>query len=306
MNRGKHSFGLVRTLLITVILCCILNSFAAADLYAPFSEESAEGKVAGMLADKLGIPLVLTGEGTSDKAANRMLGDPGALLFDSQSAPIAGLQGYTDEDLRTAMVPICLVAESPLYIVMDTGKAEQYGICDAATLTTYISENEYELTFARHTGADVTDRAVTLLGNEMAVLTDYFLPEEIPDVLRSGEADGAIMTGAELAENKDDPDLLVLCCLGRKRSKAYPDIPCAAEAGIPECRGEMLYLFTSAKTEPAETEQYEQIVSGSDLLLPKGFEQRLLTGNALMNDVRELFSDLKEYMTSEGLFFYEE
>jgi hypothetical protein len=44
-----------------------------------------------------------------------------------------------------------------------------------------------------------------------------------------GEADAAVFSGRDLAEN--DGDWLVLCCLSAERSRDYPDVPCAAEAG---------------------------------------------------------------------------
>lgn len=304
MNKKSSVLRTIRILTILAMICSMITSAAAAGMVAPFTAESAEGKTAQALADLLGIQLILTGDGTSDEAANRMLAEPGVYLCDTQAAPIAGLQGYTDEDLRTAMVPVCLAAESPLYIVMDVTKADEYGIRDAETMMSYINDHEYELTFARHTGADVTDRAVTLLSNEMAVLTDYFMPEEIPDVLRSGEADGAVMTGAALADNRDG--LIVLCCLGDHRSEAFPEVCCAQEIGLPVCRGEMLWLFTSVITDTGEAEGYARIAAEGNLQLPEGFEQRILTGDALLDDMTDLFADLKEYMTSEGLFFYEE
>ncbi len=305
MKRRTCSLRMTATmLLLQVMICCVFASASAADIITPFGADSAEGKIAAALSDQLGIPLTQITEETDGEAANQMLGNPEIFLLDTQAAPIAGLQGYTDEDLRTAMAPVCLVAESPLYIVMDAAKAEEYGIRDAETLVSWITDHEYELTFARHTGADVIDRAVTLLGNETAVLTDYFMPEEIPEVLHSGEADGAVMTGAELAENADD--LLILCCLSGTRSVSFPEIPCAAEAGLPECRGETLWLFTSVKTDPLLIEQVAQVVSDADLPLPAGFEKRVLTGDELREDLKALFADLKDYMTSEGLFFYEE
>ena len=305
MKRNGRFLRAVCVIAISIMLVCCSAAAASADeIVAPYDEDGAEGRIARLLADQLNLPVNLTGNGTSDEAANRMLSEPGVFLLDSQAAPIAGLQGYTDEDLRTEMVPVCVVAESPLYIVMDAHKAEEYGISDAETLASYISEHEYELTFARHIGADVIDRAVTLLGNNIAVLTDYFMPEEIPEILHTGGADGTVMTGAELANNADE--LLILCCLGENRSEAFPDVSCAAEAGFPVCRGETMWIFTSVKTDSDLIEQYARKISEAELELPDGFERRNLTGDALQEDLQTLFADLKSYMTSEGLFFYEE
>lgn len=303
-NKRRFLLAACKLAISLILVCCLAAAACADEIVAPYDEDSAEGGIARTLAEQTGLSANLTGNGTSDEAANRMLAEPGVLLLDSQAAPIAGLQGYTDEDLRTEMIPVCQVAESPLYIVMDTQRAEEYGVSDAATLAGYISEHEYELTFARHIGADVIDRAVTRLGNEAAVLTDYFMPDEIPEILHTGEADGAVMTGAELAKNADD--LLVICCLGADRSEAFPDVPCATEAGFPVCRGETLWIFASVKTDAGIIGQYAQKVSETELQLPEGFERRNLTGDALKEDLETLFADLKSYMTSEGLFFYEE
>ena len=300
----KRNKGLLWIVLLLLVSLAVSVSAAEPGIVTPFPAESAEGQIAQTLSDCLGIPVLPDGAEDSGESANRMLADPDILLLDSQAAPIAGLQGYTAEDLREAMVPVCLVAESPLFVVMDVNVAEGYGIRDAETLAAWISDHEYELTFARHTGADVIDRAVTLLGNEAAVLTDYFLPEEIPEVLHSGEADCGVMSGAELAADADD--LIILCCLDGKRSEAFPDIPCAEEAGFPVCRGESLWLFASAQADQAVLQQVVETVSAADLPLPEGFEKRGLTSDALREELKALFADLKEYMTSEGLFFYEE
>lgn len=290
---------------ILALLLTVSCAGAEKGLTADFTPESAEAALAEVIAGRTGLPLTLVEGAEPGKAANLMLADPECVLCGSQQALIFGLQGYTSADLRQAMTPVCRVAVSPLYLVMDPGTAEAYGIRDLETLTAYIAENEYELTYARHLGADTVDRAVVRLSNETAVLTDYFRAEEIADALRDGEADAAVFSGQELAESGET--WLVLCCLGAERSAAYPDVPCAAEAGWTSSEGVWIALFASSEV---SAEDVSAIAAAALAVpadaLPAGYEYSPLEGEACREAVQELFRDYKAYMTAEGLFFYEE
>ncbi len=292
-------------MILLALMLCVSCAWAEPGLTAEGAPGSAAAALAELVSEKTGFSLEAAGEAAPGEAANRMLEDPECILCGSQKSLIAGLQGYTSADLRTAMTPVCRLAASPLYLVMDRNTAEGYGISDAQTLAAYAAEHEYELTFARRLGADPVDRAVTRLADEVPALTDYFRPEEIPEVLHSGEADAAVFTGLELAEAGED--WLVLCCLGAERSLAYPDIPCAAETGWTPCEGEWFALFASAEIPEELAAQAAGAAPGiRQEDLPAGYELCPLEGEELREAVQALFLDYEEYMTAEGLFFYEE
>ncbi|MBR3334954.1 MAG: hypothetical protein IKG23_11745 [Clostridia bacterium] len=292
-------------LLLTGILCVSGAGCAEKGLAVAFSPDSAEAVLGRQVAGLLDLPLLQAEEDDAGIAANLMLADPECVLLGSQDVLIAGLQGYTDKDLRKSMAPVCSLAFSPLFLVMDRNIAADLGVTDFASLREYVSANEYELTFARHIGADPVDRAVTQLSDELEVLTDIYTEEEIPDVLHSGEVAAGVFSGADLAASGDD--WLILCCLGAERSSLFVDAPCASETGLNPCEGNLLCLFMSAD---APGEAVEAAAGAAALLqaesLPAGYEPRYSSGSEFSDIVKALFADYKEYMTSEGLFFYEE
>ena len=299
----------MKRLLALLLLCVLLCSAALAEsaLEAPFVPDSAGAAVAAAAADALGLSLRLTEEADPGAAADAMLASPGLLLCADQAVLIAGLQGYTSADLRTAMRPVCRIASCPLYLAADAAMAEEMGFSDAEGLLALIAENEYELTFARHISADVIDRAVTKLADGIAVLTEYYLEDEIADVLASGEAQAAVITGDRLAA--DDGSLLPLCSLGAERTADRPDLPCAAELGIPVCDGVLVWILASADT-PDETVQKAAdtclAIAPESFGAAPGYVFAPLSGEDAAEEIARVFADYKEYMTSEGLFFYEE
>ena len=294
--------------MLAVLLILIINIHAAAladkGLSSAFPPDSATAACVPQIADGLSLPLLPVQDGDAGSAANLMLADPECVLLGSQDVLIAGLQGYTNEDLRVKMKPACSLAVSPLFLTMDRNVADGYGITDFASLRTYVSSHEYDLTFARHVGADPVDLAVTRLADEMEVLTDYFLVEEVPDVLRNGEAAAGVFSGEDLAASGED--WLILCCLGTERSSLYADVPCAPEIGLTPCTGKLLCLFMSSE---ASDESVSAVCKAAEFLvdsLPAGYEPCYVAGSVFTQTILDLFADYKEYMTSEGLFFYEE
>ena len=201
-------------LLLFLFLCA--SALAAASLEAPYTPDSPGAAVAAAAAEVLGLELHLTDGADLPKAADVMLLYPGALLCADQSLIISGLQGYTSQDLRTAMRPVCRLAVSPLYLVVNAQAAADLGITDAQSLLSYIAEHEYEAYFARHIDADVSDRAVTKLSESVPVFTEGYPEDEIPSALESGEVLAAVVSEAQLAVA--DSSLLPLCSLGAERT----------------------------------------------------------------------------------------
>jgi len=186
------------TLILVLILCAVSGACAEKGLVAAFPEEAGESSIAQMVADTLELPLLESAEDTGS-AANLMLGDPECILIGTQNILITGLQGYTERDLRQAMTPVCTLAVSPLFLVMDRDVAEELGIIGFDSFRSYISEEQDDCCFARHLDADPVDRAVTRLAYELDVLTDLFPEDEVPDALRDGDALAGVLSGADMA-----------------------------------------------------------------------------------------------------------
>ena len=292
------------TLILVLILCAVSGACAEKGLVAAFPEEAGESSIAQMVADTLELPLLESAEDTGS-AANLMLGDPECILIGTQNILITGLQGYTERDLRQAMTPVCTLAVSPLFLVMDRDVAEELGIIGFDSFRSYISEEQDDCCFARHLDADPVDRAVTRLAYELDVLTDLFPEDEVPDALRDGDALAGVLSGADMADS--DGDWLPLLCLGAERSALYADVPCAAEAGLTPCEGILIGLYTSVETSAESVESIRAAMEQLDMSeLPAGYTPFSLSGPDFNDLVRSMFTDYMAYMTADGLAFYEE
>lgn len=302
------------TLLIslTLILCSISSAGSEGTLIAPFEADCVEAVLAARIAETLEIAYRPEDGTTSEyerrvKAANLMLTQPEAILFDTQAALISSLQGYTTEDYRTVMVPVCRVARCPLYLVIGKEIAAEKGIDSAEVFLSYLTDNEYDdsLLLARHVDASPEDRATVFLTEELPLLTDVFFPDQIPDMLRSGDVALAIMTESEITATQD---ILILFALGSERTENYPDIPSITEFSFSACPEPAFYLMTKSGTSETVIRNAAQKISDGDfssICLPAGFAFDPLSGDALDQEIAGIFSDYKDYMTAEGLYFYE-
>lgn len=314
MLKMKKNLLLLLTVL-ALVLCLASAANAEASLTAPFPAGTAEAGLAARIAETLGLDYTPEDEGADISvaradAANRMLAEPGTLLCDTQAALMTGLQGYTNEDLRTAMSPVCRIARCPLYLVMDAGAAGEKGIADGESFLAYLAENEYDdsLLLARHVEADPSDRASVFLSEELPLLTDVFWPKDIPDNLKAGDAALAVYTEAELNAAVQE-NLVILFALGSERTVTRPEIPAITEAGLAACPEPALYLMVKAGEDQAALDETAQKISGADLsgaCLSAGFVFDPLAGDALTEEITAIFSDYKDYMTAEGLYFYEQ
>ena len=291
-------------LLVSLLLCSAAH--AGSILEAPFVPDSAGAAVAAAAAEALQLQLRLTEDADVANAADIMLEDAGILLCADQAVLISSLQGYTSQDLRTAMRPVCRIAVSPLYLVVNAQAAESLGISGAESLLSYVAEHEYEMYIARHIDADVIDRAVIRLSDSVPVFTEGYPEEEIPSALENGEVLAAVYSGLQLAESGEA--LQPVCSLGSERTEAFPGLPCAAELGIPECDGIGIFLFASADAQDETVTQAAEtcLGVGPEAAAVPGLSFAPLSGAELEDEIRRLFADYKDYMTAEGLFFYEE
>ena len=305
-----------RWLVIWMAVLLALPALAGAEsrVLSPAAEDSAEGRLTAAVAAALGEAAEFRPDAAQTAAENRaaaandMLADAETLLCDTEAVLMAGLQGYTAKDLRTEMKPVARIARCPLYLVMDEAAAEALGIADGAGLLAYAEEHAYEadFLFARHVEADPEDRAMVFLCGEIPVFMELFWPEEVLSALETGDAAAAVLTESEI-RGAERP-LRVLCALGETRSEAWPEVPCATELGLTPCPEPGLYLFASAEAAEDRIAAAAAAVEGAELAQAcreAGCEFAPLTGEALEETVRGIFADYRDYMTEEGLYFYE-
>ena len=106
---------------LAILFAFLLISSAAlaeGQLEAPYMPDSAEAAVSAAAAQAMDMELHLTEGADTVRAADVMLQAPGTPLCADQSLLIASLQGYTSQDLRTAMQPVCRITVSELFLVV--------------------------------------------------------------------------------------------------------------------------------------------------------------------------------------------
>lgn len=124
-------------------------------------------------------------------------------------------------------------------------------------------------------------------------------------MLSSGEVALAVYTEAEL---NDAQELLILFTLGNDRTESHPEVPSITEAGFDACPQPALYLMTKAGMDEELLQENARRISETDLseeCRAAGLVYDPLSGEALHEEIAEIFEDYKEYMTAEGLYFYE-
>ena len=288
--------------LIALLAALLLPVCAAAEgvLAVPFAEDAPEYAAAEAVGDLLGRTVQSMTDMNGAEAVNAMLADPDTLLMDTQNALMLSLQGYTSADCREAMRPVCRIGVQPLALVMNRDCAGTLGIADYEGFAAYAAEHEYELLTARYVDASVVDYASWLIENALPVMSETcFDREEALEALNSETLQFLVLPLGEVTE-----ELLPLCTLGSQRAEALPDLPCAGELGLPVCEGITLGIYANAEMTPEETDKIaEQIAAEA---VPDELSPRYASGEAFAEETADAFAAYVDYMTAEGLFFYEQ
>ncbi len=300
--------------MLLLMLCLLLPLCAGAEglLVAPFPEEAPESIVADAVASLLGRQVASLPDLNGAEAVNAMLAQPETLLLDTQAALFLSLQGYTAADCREAMRPVCCLGRQDLVLVMDAAAAMSRGIKDASSFRSWMADHEYELLIARFVDPDVIDYASFLLEQALPVLSETcFDREEALDALSSDMLQLLVLPAASLPEG-----VLPLFSLGSAPSPVLTDLPCAVSLGWPVCDGITLSLYASAALPQEEAAALADTLSAAllqeapatlaDALTAAGFTTAFLAGEAFTDETAAAFASYASYMTSEGLFFYEQ
>lgn len=220
----------------------------------------------------------------------------------TQQALFLGLEGYSDADVKTdirLLMPLC---RNDLYLVCSEETADACGVRDLPSLAGYLAERPYEITLMRCFEAGVTDLAAVKVFEAMEFNTDTFADSaDCEENLESGAF--VLVADTEQALLLDEAGCVVLGALTAERTAEYPDLPCAGECGLPVCAGRVWGLYTAADGDPAAFDcgGIREAVTGDSLA---GLHCR----PADEKDFRleEELQAYIDYMTAEGLFFYEQ
>ena len=227
-------------------------------------------------------------------AYNAMLDEGGACLITQQEL-IENLQGYSLGDVRTDIQPVAFLAQGDLYIVCGAETAAEANLTDLTSLKQYLEENEYGLQLMRSFKATNADYASMILMEELYFDSDIFVDEE-DQYASINDGLYVLVVDTSKAMELEGEGCVVLGALTEERTKEYPDLPCAAECGIPVVRGTYYAIVVPTGADASAFEGAslaEEALSAANLRAPD-------EGISIADDIEAMVY----YMTAEGLFFY--
>ncbi len=293
----------MKKIMLLALALCLLPLAGVAETTLYFGEEDGTANVlADVLSELTGWPSDAAEEATA--VLDRAVSDPDCVALVSQQALLEGLQGYTDCEVRTDLQLLLPLGEEELFLVTSRETADSLGLTDLPSLQAYLTDHPFELTVMRSFEAGAADYAAVQVFNALDLDSDTF--GDLQDCAES-LADGDYLLVANLAciAQMGDGYAVVLGPLTEERSAFYPELPSAAECGLPVCSGNVwaLYIAAGEDPEPLRTlllpavadEAFAEVLADANLLpvAPDGFP------------LAELLTDYVGYMTEEGLFFYD-
>lgn len=263
-------------------ICCS----ALAGGIAASADDAALIKALGLDADAKGQRL---------DALNRLIRKETDMALITQQELIEALQGYADGDVKTDLQWVQALAQNDLYLLCAAQTAQDAGISDLASLRDYLAENGYALFIMRSFQAGNADYAAMLLMQEMDFDSEMFVDDQ--DKMEH-LADGAYVLVADTAQALAlaQEGHAVLGPLTAERTKEFPDLPCAAECGLPQVRGAWYALVARAG---ADLSAWQAISLDEDALA----DLHLHAPDADISLPADIDAYV-DYMTEEGLFFY--
>ena len=236
------------------------------------------------------------------EALDKAVEQPDTAALVTQQALILGLQGYSEAEVKTdirLLMPLCA---DDLYLVCSEETADACGVRDLPSLVGYLAENPSELMIMRCFEASVTDYAATEVFEAAEFGSDTFA--DSADCEENLETDAFVLVAyTEQALRLDAEGYVVLGALTAERTAEYPDLPCAGECDLPVCTGRVWGLYAAAEGDPSAFDR--------EVIRKTMTEDRLAELHCRPVDEKDFqlekeISDYIDYMTAEGLFFYEQ
>ncbi|MBR0229540.1 MAG: hypothetical protein IJQ62_14425 [Clostridia bacterium] len=288
--------------LILLLILALTASSALADvtLVDPYADYPAEAAMsdylAGQLENALGQKVQVKRFSDIAEAVNAFLALPDpdeALLLCCQDALILSLQGYIDQDLRVALRPLTQAAASGSDFYAAPAVLEALPEITPESLLAYTEENAYELFIARLIEASHNDYLVLEATTELYVDQNLYMDYgEAAEEAENGAPDIAVFSAAMLPKE----------AAGYKRlfSANLPGIGQGvfAQAGASDAFSLAVWQAVKAACEESAWQA---------LLAQGGYNGAPCPEEAeFAKQVKDLFADYVRYLTSEGLFFYEQ
>ncbi len=291
----------MKKLLLSLMVLLLFVSAAQAEiiLVDGYSAHPAEAALSERLAESLAAALQtdvsVRHEADALSAINAFLGLPegsSPLLLCTQEAMILSLQGYTDQDLRTAVLPAARVAASESWLYASPAVLELVPSPTLDSLTAYTEENPYQLFIARLIDASPADYLTLEATRDMYVDQNLYMDdEEMGAEAKAGAPDLAVFSAAMLPGAAADYERL------------FPaGLPGLWQGLFARPDGEkMIPVLSQAALALNETPEGREMLSDAGYTPGSGLDAEEFTG-----EVKALFAEYVRYLTNEGLFFYEQ
>ena len=288
-----------RTVLLLILSILLVQAAAAetviVDPYASFPAEAAlTDHLARALSEKLGTAFTARHEAETAEAVNVFLSLPDALLLTNPQALILSLQGYTDEDLRTAVQPVYRVAASGSAFFAAPAVAALLPDPTYDALVQYTEGHPYELFLARTIDASHND----YLGLEAT--QDLYVDQNL--YMDYAEAAAEAQAGA--------PDLMVMSLamlpeeVAQNYSLLFPsELPGIWQGVFAKTAGaaDWTAKLSAPLGEITASPEWQTLLTAGGYEPASGADAQQFT-----QEFAQMTEDYIRYLTIEGLFFYEQ
>ncbi len=273
--------------LASLMLC--LSATAETQIFCAGQEDDFLPRLCTLLAKQLGNASA-TCDGDTLTIVNQFLAaDDSAVYIGNPHAMILSLQGYTDADLRTEIAPVVRLASAPATLYATEGALTLCAETSEEDLMVFTENQPFELFIARLVDASPEDyltlESTALLYVDQNLYMDY---EEAAQAAIDGAADLYVF-GAEVPD-----ELQALLTPLYQTVLDGPFLGAFVHTGADSAQLEAALL--AALSQPATQE----------MLTDKGYASASWQNSAdFAETVKTLFADYIQYLTNEGLFFYE-
>ncbi|MBQ4074170.1 MAG: hypothetical protein IJD39_03075 [Clostridia bacterium] len=272
------------------LMLIALPALSETTIFCAGREGDTAYEISRLMAERMNGEMVSAD--THDEAVNLFLAaeKDSAVYIGDPSAMILSLQGYTDDDLRTAVLPVARIAASPATLYATQGV---FSLCEDTTeegLTAFTENAPFELFIARLIDASPVDfltlEATSLFYVDQSLYMDW---AEMAQAAQDGIPDLCVF-GAEIPAELDGL-LTPLYAPGLEGPflGAFVQTDCAAAGDV-----EKAILAFASEEEIQALLQQAGYTPGSQL-----------DAAAFGEEVKALFQRYIQYLTNEGLFFYE-
>ena len=273
--------------LASLILC--LSATAETQIFCAGQEDDFLPLLCTLLAEELGDATVTCGGDTLTTVNQFLAAENGAVYIGNPHAMILSLQGYTDADLRTEIAPVVRIASAPATLYATEGALALCAEKSEEALMAFTENQPFELFIARLVDASPEDyltlESTALLYVDQNLYMDY---EEAAQAAIDGAADLYVFGAQMPAELKELVTPLYQTALDG------PFLGAFMHTGADSTRLEAALLTALSQTAVQE------------MLASEGYASDSWQNSAdFAEAVKTLFADYIQYLTNEGLFFYE-